>query len=94
MTLGGCHYGSASLDAFWWRRGWWSFNIEGSRTSGSDEMSLRPNLYVALFGHRSAPSVMTALAGVVHDPAGHEHNRDKDNQYGDDLHCASLLRGA
>jgi hypothetical protein len=47
----------------------------------SDEMSLRPNLYVVAFGgHRSAPRVRAALAGVVHNPAGHEHNRDEDNQ--------------
>jgi hypothetical protein len=52
-----------------------------TRTAGSDEMSLRPNVYVVPFGgHRSAPRVIAALAGVVHNPAGHEHNDDEDNQ--------------
>jgi hypothetical protein len=47
----------------------------------SDEMLVRPNLYVVPFGgHRSAPRVIAALAGVVHNPAGHEHNHDEDNQ--------------
>ena len=47
----------------------------------ADEMSPRPNLYVVPFGgHRSAPRVRAALAGVVHNPASHEHNRDEDNQ--------------
>jgi hypothetical protein len=49
--------------------------------SGRDEVSLRPNLYVVPFGgHRRAPRVMAALAGVVHNFAGHEHNRDEDDQ--------------
>jgi hypothetical protein len=45
-------------------------------------------------GHLSAPCVMVALAGIVHDreaAAGHEHNRAEDNQQGslhvDDLRC-------
>jgi hypothetical protein len=37
-------------------------------------------------GGRTAPRVRAALAGVVHDTAGHEHSRDEDNQQGD-LHC-------
>jgi hypothetical protein len=44
--------------------------------------------------HLSAPCVMAALAGIVHDreaAAGHEHNRAEDNQQGglhvDDLRC-------
>ena len=39
--------------------------------------------YVALYrGFRSAPRVLAALAGVVHDGQradGDEHNRDEDN---------------
>jgi cysteine desulfuration protein SufE len=51
----------------------------GNRTE--TQRSPRPNLYVVPFGrYRSAPSVITALAGIIHNPAGHEHNRDEDNQ--------------
>ena len=54
-----------------------------------------PSLHVVSdIGHLSAPCVMVALAGIVHDreaAAGHEHNRAEDNQQGgvhvDDLRC-------
>jgi len=42
-----------------------------------------PSFYVVLCGgHRSAPRMLAALAGVVHDSQraeGHEHNRDDDD---------------
>jgi len=47
----------------------------------ANQISPRPNLYVVPFGgRRSAPRVRGAFAGVVHNPAGHEHNCDEDNQ--------------
>ena len=43
-----------------------------------------PNRYVVSeAGHRSAPAVMAALAGVVHKrqgTAGYDHNRGEDSQ--------------
>jgi hypothetical protein len=47
------------------------------------ENSTAPSFYVVLkAGHRSAPRMLAALAGVVHDRQradGHEHNRDEGN---------------
>jgi hypothetical protein len=58
-----------------------------------------PSLHVVPdIGHLSAPCVMVALAGIVHDreaAAGHEHNRAEDDQQGglhvDDLRCCGPL---
>jgi len=65
--------------------------------AGSDEISLRPNVYLVPFGGgRSAPRVRAALAGVVHDRQGaaeYQHNRRKGNNQGSP-HCDLRYCGA
>jgi hypothetical protein len=45
--------------------------------------SALPSFYVVRYGgHRSAPRMLAALAGFIHDRQradGHEHNRDEGN---------------
>jgi len=45
-----------------------------------------PGVYLVPYaGHRGAPRMLAALAGVVHDRQradGDEHNRDEDNDQG------------
>jgi hypothetical protein len=57
--------------------------VRFSRWAGLIARSASPSFYVVPYGgHRSAPRVLAALAGGVHDRQradGDEHNRDEDN---------------
>jgi hypothetical protein len=54
----------------------------------------RPRLYVVAYGgHRSAPGVLPALAGVVHDRQNpDQHRHGEDDQYGG-FHCDLATAG-